>query len=186
MKKIVLNPTIVFCDNSLRELLNFRGDVIKHFVMQDFDVVLVAPANSILGDLKDKVKFYETNVSRSSMNPFKDIVYMYRLFTIYKKERPDIIFHYTIKPNIYGSIVSKMLNIKSVAVVTGLGYAFNHSSFKGFVARLLYKFALRFPEYVFVLNCESATMLVSHKIVKRNNIICLEGGEGINLMKYKI
>ena len=36
---------ILFCDNSLRELLNFRKEIICHYASNGYDVVLVAPQN---------------------------------------------------------------------------------------------------------------------------------------------
>lgn len=38
-----MGTKILFCDNSLRELLNFRGNVIRYYAEQGFEVVLVAP-----------------------------------------------------------------------------------------------------------------------------------------------
>ena len=36
---------ILFCDNSLRELLNFRGDVIDDYSAKGNEIVLLAPKN---------------------------------------------------------------------------------------------------------------------------------------------
>ena len=36
---------ILFCDNSLKEQLNFRGDVINNYAADGFEVVLVSPLN---------------------------------------------------------------------------------------------------------------------------------------------
>ena len=45
VNKEYMGTKILFCDNSLRELLNFRGNVIRYYAEQGFEVVLVAPEN---------------------------------------------------------------------------------------------------------------------------------------------
>ena len=43
---------------------------------------------------------------------------------IYRRVKPDIILHYTIKPNVYGTIAASMLGIPVVNNVCGLGTVF--------------------------------------------------------------
>ena len=130
-------------------------------------------------------KIYCPKLERSGMNPIKDLNYFFSLLNIYRSEKPDLVFHYTIKPNIYGSLAAKLCGIPSVAMVTGLGYAFSHKGLKTFVARSLYKFALKFPCKVFVLNEANMAKLLSLKILKEEQAILLKGGEGINLETFK-
>ena len=53
-------------------------------------------------------------------NPVKDAALTRRFYQIYRRERPDVVLHYTIKPNIYGSIAAKMAGIPSINNVSGL------------------------------------------------------------------
>ena len=34
---------LIFCDNTLWGLVNFRGEVLKHFVQKGCELILVAP-----------------------------------------------------------------------------------------------------------------------------------------------
>lgn len=176
---------LLFCDNSLKELINFRGDVIEYFLDKGYEVVLVAPDNLDDFRFRDRVKLYTPAVSRSGMNPIKDMEYLASLFRIYKKEQPNIVFHYTIKPNIYGSIACRLNSIKSVAMITGLGYTFNHNDIRSRVARALYRFAMRFPEKIMVLNKSNQQVLVDSHIILPHKTVLLKGGEGLNLDHYK-
>lgn len=176
---------IAFCDNSLRELLNFRGDVIDHFVENGNSVILIAPYNLKNEKINNSVKIYPIKLERSGMNPFQDIKYMINLIRIYYKEKPDIIFHYTIKPNIYGSVAARINGIPSVTTITGLGYAFFHAGIKSKIARMLYRVAMKLPKKIFVLNETNMKILIKNNIVPKDKIILLPGGEGINLDLYK-
>ncbi|MFG6340599.1 MAG: hypothetical protein K1V70_00345 [Alistipes sp.] len=177
---------ILFCDNSLRELLNFRGDVISDYAEHGAEVVLLAPRNCDINDTSCAgVRTIPIDFNRSGMNPFKECRYFFRLWKIYRKERPDYIFHYTIKPNIYGSLAARLCRIPSTAVIAGLGYVFNKGGFGCRIARALYRFAMRYPEYVLVLNEHNKSVLLENRIVKSSQMILLKGGEGVNLDKFK-
>ena len=175
---------VLFCDNSLRELLNFRKNIIDSYVENGWNVVLVAPRNCDYTPESSRIKVIPINeLQRSGKNPFQDLNYFCALRKIYKTERPDYIFHYTIKPNIYGTLAAKSCRIHSSAMVAGLGYVFNKSGVGNKIARSLYKFALRFADYVFVLNAYNYEYL-RDKFVSRKKLILLKGGEGVDLKHF--
>lgn len=176
---------ILFCDNSLRELINFRIDIIEFYAKQGCEVLLVAPQNINYSFKYSNIKCINVDLSRSSKNPTKDLKYLFKLLLIYKREKPQYIFHYTIKPNIYGCIAAKLCNIPCTDVVAGLGYVFNKKSISNTIARFLFKFALQFAEHIIVLNSYNRDLLIEKKISKKEQIILLPGGEGVNLDKYK-
>lgn len=179
---------ILFCDNSLQDFLNFRKDVVSYFFhRKGYDVVIAAPDNLRLGLEKEyeSLKYHPVKLSRGGMNPLSDMRYFFQLLRIYRKERPDHIFHYTIKPNIYGVLAAKINRIPTTAIITGLGYAFYHDDFKSKVGRMLYKIALKLPDKVFVLNEEIYNYVKENKVVPLERVILLPGGEGLNLQRFK-
>ncbi len=101
------------------------------------------------------------------------------LKSIYKTERPDLIFHYVIKPNIYGSLAAAKVGIQSVAVITGLGYTFDRRNWLNRVVSYLYRIALKKTFEVWFLNQEDANLFIERKLVIPDKIKILPG-EGIN------
>lgn len=176
---------VLFCDNSLRNLINFRGDVINSYLTDGCKVILVAPPDSDYSPSSPNINFIPIKMSRSGMNPFKEVEYLKTLYNIYKRESPDYIFHYTIKPNIYGSIAARLCRIPSTAVIAGLGYVFNSKGTGSIIARILYRFAMQFPEHIIVLNQYNKDIILKHHIASPKRIILLSGGEGINLDIFK-
>lgn len=179
---------ILFCDNSLQDFLNFRIDIVTHlFQKRGYDIVIAAPDNLKLGLEKEYESFtyIPTKLSRGGMNPFKDFMYFLQLVKIYRKERPDHIFHYTIKPNIYGAVAAKLNGVPTTSIITGLGYAFFHKDLKSKVGRMLYKLALKLPDRVIVLNDEIYDYVKNKVNLPDDKIIRLRGGEGVNLNRYK-
>ena len=175
---------ILFCDNSLRELLNFRGEVIKYYASQGYNVVLVAPPNRDYPYTDANIKYIPVNLNRSGTNLFQDWLYFTTLRKIYKAEKPDYIFHYTIKPNIYGTLAARSCKIPTTAMIAGLGYMFNKKGIGSTIVLKLYKFALRFSEYVFVLNASNKQFLEACHIVPASKSLLLTGGEGVNLKQF--
>lgn len=175
------NKKILFCDNSLRELVNFRGDVINSYASDGFKVVLVAPKTCDYSPTLPNICYIPIKMTRSGMNPLTELQYLWTLYRIYRRERPNYIFHYTIKPNIYGSIAAKLCHIPSTAMIAGLGYVFNNNSLGSRIARVLYRFAMRFPQHIFVLNNYNKEVVLKERIATVQQLILLPGGEGINL-----
>lgn len=177
---------ILFCDNSLKEQLNFRGDVINNYAADGFEVVLVSPLNCDFRPAYPNILHIPIELNRSGMNPLKEFRYFKTLYHIYRKEHPDYIFHYTIKPNIYGTLAAKFCGIPSSAMIAGLGYVFDKKGLGNVIARGLYRFALQFSQKVLVLNSYNRDVIINKHIAKSNQVILLPGGEGINLDKFKI
>lgn len=179
---------ILFCDNTLWGLINFRGDIIKHFVQQGYDVYLVAPEKEdaqMVVEVPENVTFIPIEMGRTSTSPINDLRYFMTLWKIYGEIRPDYCFHYTIKPNIYGSIAAKVrCNARTTAMLAGLGYVFNSKSLAATLARILYRIGLHFTDHLFILNEGNKQLVLDKGLCDEKKIILLDGGEGIDTSKY--
>lgn len=178
------NKKILFINNKLGGLIQFRLDVMKHLEGQGYEVEAVVPLSEKgLVDTKGiRVEYLPFN--RTTTNPLSDLLFFYRLIKIFKKERPQYVFLYTIKPNIYGSIAAKLCGIPSTMMMAGLGYTFTNNKLASRIARLLYRIALKFSDYLLLLNEENVKTIMRLGMCKKEKIIHLKGGEGVNLEKY--
>lgn len=177
---------VCLVDNDLRLNLNFRGNVIKSFLNEGYDVTIVSPKDKSVNikDFDERLNFMPIEVSRKGKNPFSDLIYCKKLFDIYRKEKFDLIFHYTIKPNIYGNIASHFTKIKSISIIPGLGHLFIKESFVTKIVEILYRFSLSYASEVWFLNEDDKKEFLKRKLVKENKIKILPG-EGIDLEKFK-
>src|SRR5690606_7779014 len=100
------------------------------------------------------------------------------------KVRPDIVLHYTIKPNVYGTLAAAMLRIPVVNNVCGLGTVFLKNNLISAVAIFLYKISFRFAHKVFFQNPEDLKLFVTKKMV-RPDAVDLVPGSGIDLQKFQ-
>jgi glycosyltransferase involved in cell wall biosynthesis len=175
---------IMFVANVAWDTYIFRGGVIKNFVNAGHEVVVVAPDTGRV-DIKKELgaKYIPITINKRGVNPIEDLKLLFTLKKIYDTEKPDFIFHYTIKPNIYGTLAAKLSKKNSIAVLTGLGYSFVSGGIISKVAQALYRFSLQFSKEVWVLNPDDKELLVSMKITPKKKIFILPG-EGINTIHY--
>lgn len=182
------NKKILFCDNTLWGLITFRGAVIRKLVELGYNITLVAPYKEdkqLQIKIPQGVKFISIKMGRTSQNPFNDFCYFLKILKIYKEEKPDYIFHYTIKPNIYGTIAATLLKIPNTAMLAGLGYIFQNDTLGCKIGRKIYRFGLAFCDHLFVLNQMNKELVIKRKMCSPEKIILLENGEGVDLKKYK-
>jgi glycosyltransferase involved in cell wall biosynthesis len=170
---------IALVANSAWSVYNFRIDLIRH-LLENFEVLVIAPKDEFAEDLKNAgCSYLDIHFNNRSENPLQDYALLKSLQHIYRTEKPDFIFHYVIKPNIYGTLAAARCGIPSVAVITGLGYTFDRSNWLNHVVRFLYRLALKKSREVWFLKQEDADIFVQRKLVNSEKIKILPG-EGIN------
>ncbi len=166
--------------------MNFREPVFNTFARRGIKIKLICPENREYTPTEKNVSVEPIYLSRSGMNPIADFIYFCKLVKLYIKEKPDYVFHYTIKPNIYGTLAAKLVGIPSTAMIAGLGYVFSNDGFRSRIGRVLYKFALRFSERILVLNQYNYDFVISEGIARKDQVILLKGGEGVDLNRFRI
>lgn len=177
---------IVFSGNTSWSMYNFRLGVMKHFLKLGYRVCVVAPEDEYSKKiLAEGIQFIPVkNLKRSGNNPIKDFVLFIEYVKIYKFLKPDFIFHYTIKPNIYGALAAKFTNIKNISITTGLGYAFSNKGLLYYFVKYLYKLSLSYPLEVWFLNSDDQIIFIKNKIVLADKSYLLPG-EGVDTNFFK-
>jgi glycosyltransferase involved in cell wall biosynthesis len=169
---------IVIVANTTWNIYNFRLNIIHKLINEGHEVIVMAPV--------DKFIFYtETlpqvqhipihHLYRDSVNPFQDIRLFFELTRLYRQYKPDLVLHYTVKPNIFGGFAARLLGIPSVAVVTGLGYSLIHEGWINVITRLLYKFSLPYHRKVIFENMDDKELFEKEKLVPPQKSIAIKG-----------
>lgn len=175
---------IALVSNSTWTLYNFRIDLIRFLKLNQYRVLVIAPSDEFAPLLEAEGCLYcSIQFNNRSENPLQDLKLYRQLKKIYRKYRPDLIFHYVIKPNIYGSLAAAATGLRSIAIITGLGYSFAKNNWLYQLVKLLYRRALRHAREVWFLNNEDARIFINEKIVGIEKIKVLPG-EGINTVFF--
>ena len=176
---------IAFVGNSLHTMCNFRLGVMSELVRMGYEVVVIAPKDSNITAFKQtQIRLIPVEIDCKGMNPFVDLHLVTTLKNIYKKEKFDFIFHYTIKPVIYGGWAARKAKIPQISVVTGLGYTFIRKGWINRISKALYRFSLRSSKEVWFLNQEDKALFVEENILAQFQARVI-GGEGVNVDTYQ-
>ncbi|WP_282030977.1 glycosyltransferase family 4 protein [Winogradskyella eximia] len=172
-------------------LIRFRGDFIKSLVDNGFEVFTAAPGYT--------ENFYEEiialgatplefNLQRTGLNPFKDFKSILELKSLMKDHKIDLVFPYTVKPVIYGSMAANMCNVPVISLITGLGYAFTGLTAK---ARLLqrfnenlYKLSIRKNKVIIFQNKDDYQLFLDRKVISKQQKVDFVSGSGVNLKQF--
>ena len=165
-------------------LYKFRKELLEELVKEN-EVYIALPKGEFYEELiAIGCNYIVTELDRHGMNPVKELKVVSLYKNIIKKVKPDIVFTYTIKPNVYAGMACATLNIPYVANITGLGTAVENPGVMQFITVNLYKYGLRKAQKVFFQNTENRDFMINKKIVKGAYDVL--PGSGVNLNNYTV
>ena len=175
--------TVLFLVNHEVVIYNFRLEIIEKLLEEGHRVIISSPGGQRIEELKNLgCEHYDIELSRHGVNPFEELRLIGTYKRLIKKTRPDIVFTFTIKPNIYGSLAARKFKVPCVANITGLGTALENDGILQMLTRFMYKYAFRQAQTVFFQNKENEDFFAKYHIAdgKRKLI----PGSGVNLNRY--
>lgn len=174
---------VLFLVNHDVVIYNFRLELVERLLQDGHQVVISSPYGERIEDLKSLgCEYQNIEISRHGMNPFKELKLINTYHKLLKQVKPDIVFTYTIKPNIYGGIACRLCKVPYVVNITGLGTAVEHAGIVQKITVALYKVALRKVQKVFFQNQENRQFFIDRKIALGKH--GLLPGSGVNLSRF--
>jgi glycosyltransferase involved in cell wall biosynthesis len=158
---------IFYVANTSWYLYNFRLSLMQAIQELGWQVVAVAPVDRFSEKLADQgFSCVDLAMDRKGMNPWSDLRLWQRLWRLYRREAPDLVHHFTIKPTVYGSLAAQWAPVKGVVnSITGLGYIFIRGGAIQQLAKLLYKGALRPPAATIFENSQDRDFFLQHGLL---------------------
>ncbi len=173
---------IAFVANTSWSIYKFRLYLLQTLVQKGYDVFVLAPRDKYTSQFEQLPGIHYTELTKlkSKSISLADDLQLYReLLAHYRRIAPHLIFHYTIKANIYGSIAAARIGCPAVSVITGLGYAFTGQGILQAAASKLYRYALKKTKEVWFLNTDDQHVFIQGKLVAADKTFILPG-EGVN------
>jgi glycosyltransferase involved in cell wall biosynthesis len=169
-------------------LYNFRLELAEALRTRGDEVVMVSPEGAYAPRLQELgFRWICFPQARRRLNPLIEISTIVRLFGLYRREKPDLVHHFTVKCVLYGSLVCLLLGNHSVVnSVEGLGYVFTEGEgarrwLRGLI-KLVYRLVLR-PTWVIFQNPDDQLFFLKNHLVnpKRMVMIC---SPGVDIQKF--
>lgn len=176
-----MHKKIVICANTSWNLLNFRAGLIRALVESGCVVVALAPRDASTADVEALgCRFVELPMSPTGTGVFSNLRLLLQFIRTLHRERPDFFLTFTIKPNILGSMAARILKIRYINNITGLGKVFIKRTLLMRLALFLYSFALTKSSCVFFQNPDDRELFSKLGIVKGVRTDLLPGS-GVDL-----
>ena len=155
----------------------------QRLVDEGYEVVIAAPLdekNSYFTNIG--CKCIETPINRRGTNPLSDFKLLLNYRKILKVNKPKVVLTYTIKPNVYGGIACRLLDVPYIANITGLGTSIENEGIIQKISLFLYRTGLKKAECVFFQNETNRFYINKHNIIKGKTILI--PGSGVNLAQH--
>lgn len=183
-KKIIISCS--YADS----IINLRGKLIEG-IAKNNEVVLITPRiqckNTWQKLLEWKITVFEIKLHPNKLTILSDLRYLFALYKIIRKTKPDMYFAYTIKPICYGNLAAALCRVKQVSsLFTGLGFMFQNAESPSLVRRLVYrllKLSLNINKWtmIFFQNKDDCLELLKMKIIDSRASTHVVNGSGVDL-----
>ncbi len=172
--------------NTAWNIYNFRLGLVKALLQAGHQVFAIAPTDEFVPQIEATgCEFVPTlHLSRKGTNPLKDLRYSQELYKIYTSKKLDVVLHYTIKPNIYGSLAAGRAGIHSIATVTGLGYSFLSDGMVNKIVKKLYQRAFKYASTVAFQNNDDKQLFEQLGLCPPSQTVLIKGS-GIKTDYFK-
>lgn len=174
-------------------LVYHRGDLIRDLAACGCDVV-----TSAAEDYPHVTKFVESvggrhrsiRMVRSRVSLTNDLDTFVDMWRLFRSERPDALFAYTIKSVVYGCVVAAFAGVPRIyALLPGLGFTFvKPATLKGkivsAISRALHRFALKRADVIFMQNQDDFELLTDLRILPPGVPAFVTAGSGVNVDEF--
>ena len=168
----------------------FRADLMRDIIRAGYEMVVVIPEDESRDFFADNgIRTRLLEMDKNSTSVTQNIAYYRRLKQIIREEKPDVVFSYTIKPVIFGSVAARRAGIRNIcSLVCGLGYVYSEHDAKHKVLQAIcdtaYRYALRFNRKVIFQNRDDIDEFVRRRNLPREKCE-LVNGSGVNLERFR-
>jgi glycosyltransferase involved in cell wall biosynthesis len=191
-------PILLFVVNEAYFFVSHRLPIALAAQRQGYDVHIAAPADNVwapedysIGELAAHgLTFHEIPISRRGTHPIQELRTFLALWGLYRRLRPDIAHHLTIKPNLYGGIAARLTGLPGVVyAITGLGQMFVASDGPLRLLRPMVLLVMRIAfghrnARVIVQNTSDRAVLLDNRVADMARTVLIQGS-GVDLDLFK-
>lgn len=182
---------VLFVVNDPRFFVTHRLGLAQGIREAGYDVHVAVPdeRNDLATIQAAGFAVHRVSIDRQGLNPFSDLRTIFELQRLYRRVRPTIVHHVTIKPVLYGSIAARLAGVPCVVnAISGLGSLFAEGSrlaaVRSTLARMAYRMLLSHPRvHVIFQNEDDREVFVrGHIVAARDTTLIF--GSGVDLAAF--
>ncbi|HSH48963.1 MAG TPA: glycosyltransferase family 4 protein [Halomonas sp.] len=181
---------VLIIAGNARSLIANRGDLIREMQRHGLSVAAAVPTRDYLPEVEALgIAIHRVAMGRTGVNPLHDLKYLLALRGLLRRERPRVVFGYTIKPVVYGSLAARWAGVPRIySMITGLGHVFTTQSARNrrlrrIVARL-YRAGLAYNRKVFFQNPDDLQEFIERGMLADRGKAVRTYGSGVDTQRF--
>jgi glycosyltransferase involved in cell wall biosynthesis len=171
---------------SLKYLLTGQMRFMKE---NGFDVLMISADGKEIDEVKANENCEHTIVPMTrKITPLKDLICLWKLIRIFKKEKPDIVHTHTPKAGLLGMMAAKICNVKvRIHTIAGLPLMVE-TGFKFRLLKFIEKLTYASANHVWPNSFSLLDYIKEHKLTKINKLKVISKGSsnGIDLNRFSV
>ena len=183
MHNNIKGKKLAILENNLLSTYTMREALMLRLKEEGYEIYVITHTNKFI-KIVQKWGIDVIHVGSSNDNPFDILKYIYQVYKALKKIEPDVCLTFSIRPAIWGNMVTRILGIPTITNITGTGPLFISNSFVYKVARAMYRFVLRKTKKVFFQNYDDMELFLKNKFIE-SAVGERIPGSGVDYMKFK-
>jgi len=126
-------------------LYNFRRSLALALQRAGYELLLISPPGEYGQKLCDLgLRWKPLPMDRRSLNPLRELILLWHLWRLFRREKVALVHGFTIKCAVYGSLAARLAGVHArVNAVAGMGYVFTSDDFKARLLRPVVRALLR-------------------------------------------
>ncbi len=155
--------TIAVIENNIIATNSIRKKLMLELLQKGYQVNILTSGSPQEMQLAKNNGFTVIDVGQSTQDPRAIIRYMCNLYKGLKSSRADVCLTFTIRPAIWGNIITRLLKMPTITNITGIGPLFTRNNIAYRCARILYKFVLKKTFKIFFQNYDDMNIFLEKK-----------------------
>jgi len=173
---------IVVLENGLISTYTAREALMNKLVSLNYEVYVLTHTNQYCKKVEE-MGIKVINIGSANFNPLKIGSYIFRLWQNLQKINPDLCLTFSVRPTIWGNLISRILGIPVITNITGTGPLFTSNSLAYRFIRTIYPLVLQKTETVFFQNSDDRDQFISNGFVSASKCRLIPGS-GVDHQKF--
>ncbi len=171
-------------------LYNFRLSLAQAIKAQGHDVICISPPGPYGAGLEAAgCRWLPLPMDRRSLNLWTEARLLQHLITLYRRVRPDLAHHFTLKCVGYGALAARATGVPTVNAITGLGHVFTSDTLRTRLLRPairgLLRFCLNHPHSRLILqNPDDREEFLAQGLIHAEHIRLIRGS-GVDTQRFR-
>ena len=172
------------------QVISHRQELIIATKKAGYQITVVAQNTGYMETIQNLgITFVDLPINRTGLSLREELKTFLFLYKLYKKYKPDIVYHVSIKVAFWGGLAAKLTVVNNVVnAINGLGVFFSNESHYSLLQKCflrVFKFSCNRSNLITILqNNEDKQFFVDHKCLNEKQIRVIRGS-GVNLNTFE-